>query len=81
MTAERTNLPFAIQSEVTSPAVGSTDRRNTRCKLFSWRLILQGLTGPLVELPGDGAEFGLGMNGKVRSARQILSEQPVGVFV
>ena len=45
-------------------AVGSTDRRNTRCKLFSWRLILQGLTGPLVELTGDGAELGVGMDGK-----------------
>lgn len=33
--------------------------------------------GALIELPRDGTEIRLVMNGKVRSARQMLSELPV----
>ena len=42
-------------------AVDSTDRRNTLCELLSWRLILQGLAWPFVQLSGNGAQF-LGRN-------------------
>ena len=31
----------------------STDRRNTPGKFLCWRLILQGLSRPLVDLSGD----------------------------
>ena len=39
--------------------VGLTDRRNALCELLSRPLVHQGFSGPLVELPGDGAELGL----------------------
>ena len=39
--------------------VGSTGRRNTLGEHFSRCLIHQGLSGALVELASDGAEFGL----------------------
>ncbi|WP_298097067.1 hypothetical protein, partial [Brevundimonas sp.] len=45
---ERPDLPAA-----------STDRRNTRGEGLCWRSIEQGLSGPFVELAGDGAELGL----------------------
>ena len=62
-------------------AVGSIDRRNTLCELLRWCLILQGLAWPLIQLARDGAQLCLGMNRQVSASRQILSEQPVGVFV
>jgi len=52
--------------------MGATDRRNTLGKSVSWSLILQGFGWPLIELPRDSTEFSLRMNGKFRSARQIL---------
>jgi Type ISP C-terminal specificity domain len=62
-------------------AAGSTDRCNTFCKLLSWGLIEQGLSGPFVELPRDCAEFGLAMQGQISATRKILAQQSVGVFV
>lgn len=38
---------------------GSTDRCNTLGELLRWRLIEQGLSRTLVELPGDSIELGL----------------------
>ena len=40
-------------------AVGSIDRRNTLGELLRWRLIEQGLSRSLVELPRYGVELGL----------------------
>jgi hypothetical protein len=60
--------------------VGSTDRRNTFCKLLSWGLIEQGLSGPFVELPCDRAELGLAVQGQIGATRKILAQQSVGVF-
>ena len=59
----------------------STDRRNTLCEFLRWRLILQGLARSLIQLARDGAQLCLGMNRQVSASRQILSQQPVGVFV
>jgi hypothetical protein len=36
-------------------AVASTDRRNTLRKLLCWGLVLQGLAGAFVQLPGNCA--------------------------
>lgn len=49
-----------------------TDRRNALSELLSGCLIHQGFSGPLVELPGDGAELGLfeaRMGGEFRSSQ------------
>ena len=46
-------------------AADSTDRRNTLCELLRWRLILQGLARPLIQLARDGAQLCLGMNRQV----------------
>ena len=59
---------------------GSTDRRNTFCKLLSWGLIEQGLSWPFIELPCDCAELGLAMQGQIGATRKILAQQSVGVF-
>ena len=61
--------------------VGSTDRRNALCELFSWRLVHQGFSGPLIELSGDGAELGLAEGRQVDAVWQILAQQAVGVLV
>ncbi len=45
------------------PAAGSTDRRNTLGKFLCWRLVLQGLARPFVQLTCDRAELCLRMNG------------------
>ena len=63
-----------------SPA-GSTDRRNTLSEPLCWCLEFQGLSRPLIELAGDRAQLGLGMDRQISSTGQILPEQPVGVFV
>jgi len=47
--------------------VVSTDRCNTLGEGLRWRSIEQGLSGPFVELPGDGAELGPGCAGTGRS--------------
>ena len=60
---------------------GSTDRRNTLGEPLGWGLIEQGLSGPFVELTGDGAELGLALQGQVGSVGKILAQQPVGVLV
>ena len=62
-------------------AASSTDRCNTFCKLLSRRLIEQGLSRPFVELPCDGTELGLAVQGQISAARKILAQQSVGVFV
>lgn len=62
-------------------AVSSTDRCNTFGKPFSRRLIKQGFPWSLIELPCNGAELGLAMQGKVGATRKILAQQPVSVFV
>lgn len=54
-------------------AVGSTDRRNILCKSFGWRLIKQGLSWTLVELPGDYTAFGLAVYGQVGATWEILA--------
>jgi hypothetical protein len=62
-------------------AAGSTDRCNTFCELLSWGLVEQGLSRPFVELPRDGTELGLAMQGQIGATRKILAQQSVGVFV
>ena len=61
-------------------AVGSTDRCNTFCEFLSRRLIEQGLSRPFIELPCDGTELGLAVQGQIGAARKILAQQSVGVF-
>jgi hypothetical protein len=61
-------------------AAGSIDRCNTFCELLS-RRIEQGLSRPFIELPCDGAEFGLTVQGQISATRKILAQQSVGVFV
>ena len=62
-------------------AASSTDRCNTFCELLSRRLIEQGLSRPFIELPCDGTELGLAVQGQIGAARKILAQQSVGVFV
>ncbi len=62
-------------------AVNSTDRCNTFGKPLSRRLIKQGFPWSLVELPCNGAELGLAVQGQIRTTRQILAQQSVGVLV
>src|SRR6266850_3044415 len=62
-------------------AASSTDRCNTFCELLSRRLIEQGLSRPFVELPCDGTELGLAVQGQIGATRKILAQQSVGVFV
>ena len=45
--------------------VGSTDRCNTLGKRLRRRLVEQGFSWPLVELPGDSAELGLALASNV----------------
>ena len=59
---------------------GSTDLCNTFCELFSRRLIEQGLSRPFIELPCDGTELGLTVQGQIGATRKILAQQSVGVF-
>jgi len=44
-------------------------------------MILQGLSGALVELACDGAEFGLAEAGYINAFGEVLSEKAVGIFV
>ena len=53
-------------------AVDSIDRCNTLGKLLSWGLILQGPAWSFVQLPRNGTQLGLRMNGQVSSSGQIL---------
>jgi hypothetical protein len=62
-------------------AVGSTDRSNTLGEGLCWGSIEQGFSWPFVELSGDGTELGLAFQGQVGPVRQVLSQQPIGVFV
>ena len=59
----------------------SIGRRNTFGKSLSGSLILQGLSWPFIELPGNSAQFGLGVLGKICSFGKVLPQQTVGVFV
>ncbi len=56
-------------------AASSTDRCNTFCELLSRRLIEQGLSRPFIELPCDGAELGLAVQGQIGAPRKILAQQ------
>jgi hypothetical protein len=62
-------------------AASSTDRCNTFSELLSRRLIEQGLSRPFIELPCDGTELGLTVQGQIGATRKILAQQSVGVFV
>lgn len=62
-------------------AASSTDRCNTFCELLSRRLTEQGLSRPFVELPRDGTELGLAVQGQIGAPRKILAQQSVGIFV
>ncbi len=54
------NRPFAAQdAKVCYAGAVSTGRCNTGLEFLGWRMVLQGLSGPLVELACDSAEFGL----------------------
>lgn len=59
----------------------STDRRNARGEGLRWRSIEQGLSGPFVELAGNGVEPGLAVREQVGSVGQLSAQQPIGVFV
>ena len=67
--------------DVGSLGASSTDRCNTFCELLSRRLIEQGLSRPFIELPCDGTELGLAVQGQIGATRKILAQQSVGVFV
>src|SRR5947207_4563855 len=76
------NSPVALsEKERLLLTAGSTDRCNTFCELLSRRLIEQGLSRPFIELPCDGAELGLAVQGQIGATRKILAQQSVGVFV
>ena len=70
-----------MPTECPFKGAGSTDRCNTFCELLSRRLIEQGLSGPFIELPCDGTELNLAVQGQIGAARKILAQQSVGVFV
>src|SRR5436190_12677019 len=70
-----------MRSQCRLLAASSTDRCNTFCELLSRRLIEQGLSGPFIELPCDGTELGLAVQGQIGTPRKILAQQSVGVFV
>ena len=59
----------------------STDRRNTRIKSLRRCLKAQCLAGSLVQLPGHGIEFRLGVYRQVGAFGEILSQQAVGIFI
>jgi len=63
---------FGMERESPLSAVDSIDRCNTLGKLLSWGLILQGPAWSFVELPRNGTQLGLRMNGQVSSSGQIL---------
>ena len=73
--------PLATIPERPLLAASSTDRCNTFCELLSRRLIEQGLSRPFIELPCDGTELGLAVQGQIGATRKILAQQSVGVFV
>src|SRR6187399_3195827 len=75
------NRPKSAAPEGRLLTASSTDRCNTFCELLSRRLIEQGLSRPFIELPCDGTELGLAVQGQIGAARKILAQQSVGVFV
>jgi hypothetical protein len=77
------SFPCPVPSTRERPlcAASSTDRCNTFCELLSRRLIEQGLSRPFIELPCDGTELGLTVQGQIGATRKILAQQSVGVFV
>ena len=48
---------------------------------LGWRLVLQGLSGPLVELARDSAEFGLAKARYISAFGEVLAKQPIGILV
>jgi hypothetical protein len=75
------NIRYPAECQRQLVAVGSTDRCNTLGERLGWGSIEQGFSWPFVELSGDGAELGLALQGQVGPVRQVLSQQPIGVFV
>ena len=59
----------------------STDRCNTLGKSLCRCFILQCFSRALVELPRDGAEFGLAVGGHVEAPGKVLAQGAVGVLV
>ena len=61
--------------------VRSTGHRNTLAKSLCRRLEVQRFSGSFVELARDLVEIGLGVRSEIDTARQILSQQAIGVFI
>src|SRR6266566_1964374 len=60
---------------------GSTGRRNTLAKSLGWGLEVQCFPWPFVEFTRHAVEMGLGVRRQIGSVREVLPQQPVGVFV
>lgn len=59
----------------------STGGRNTLAKSLGRCREVQRFPGPFVEAARDPVQFGLGVRRQIGSAREVLSQEPVGVFV
>src|SRR5216683_7902215 len=59
----------------------STGRCNTGVKSLCWRLELQGLPWPFVELTCHFVEMSLRVHREVGSLRKVLSQQTIGVLI
>ena len=62
-----------MPDKIADAAAVSTGRSNTGCKFLCWGMVLQGLSGPLVELACDGAEFGLAKARYINAFGEVLS--------
>jgi hypothetical protein len=59
----------------------STGRCNTGVKSLCWRLELQGLPWPFVELTRHFVQMSLRVHREVGSLRKVLSQQTIGVLI
>ena len=74
-------IRFFVQGKGLLGGVVSTGRCNTGFKFLCGGLVLQGLSGALVKLACDSAEFGLAKTRYISAFGKILAQKPVGVFI
>src|SRR5712664_3885841 len=71
----------ASPRHVRFPPASSTGRCNTGVKSLCWRLELQGLPWPFVELTRHFVQMSLRVHREVGSLRKVLSQQTIGVLI
>jgi hypothetical protein len=74
-------IRFFVQGKGLLGGVVSTGRCNTGFKFLCGGLVLQGLSGALVKLACDSAEFGLAKTRYISAFGKILAQKPVGVLI